>query len=100
MSIKRWDARRDANSKEVINALRAAGASVVDVGQPLDLVVGYARQTVLMEVKNPNSRYGRRGDNGNQKSFKESWQGGAVATVDSVESALRVLEVMKCQTCQ
>jgi hypothetical protein len=95
LSIKRWNARRDANSKEVIDALRAAGASVVDVGQPLDLVVGYVGKTVLMEIKNPNSRYGRKGDNGNQKDFKATWQGGAVATVDSAEAALRVLGVMR-----
>ena len=95
MSIKRWNARRDANSKEVIDALRAAGASVIDVGQPLDLIVGYDGKTVIMEIKNPDSRYGKKGDNANQKSFKETWRGGAVATVNSIESALRVLGVMR-----
>ena len=49
--------------------------------------------TILMEVKNPKTSYGKK-LNVNQKEFFDSWKGGTVCSVDSVESALRMLKVI------
>jgi hypothetical protein len=87
-------ARVDANQGEVIDALRKAGASVLVIGQPVDLLVGHRGVTLLMECKNPQSRYGKAGANDNQRSFMEAWTGGPVSLVDGPEAALRALGVV------
>jgi len=90
----RRDARRDVNEKPIIEALRAVGATVYIMDDPCDLLVGYKGSTLLMEVKNPESRYGKKGFNENQKHFAENWKGGPFCLVDSIESALRMLNIM------
>jgi hypothetical protein len=90
----RHAARVDATQAAIVAALRAQGASVYLIKLPVDLLVGFGGKTALVEVKNPNSRYGRAGLNANQASWLASWQGGTVAQVDSVEAAERLLQVM------
>jgi hypothetical protein len=87
-------ARVDANQDAVVSALRAAGASVNVIGQPVDLLVGHRGTTMLMEVKNPKSRYGKAGANDNQLDFMQAWRGGPVSLVDGPEAALRALGVI------
>lgn len=88
-------ARIDENQPAIVQALRAAGASVHVIGLPVDLLVGIDGHTLLMEVKNPQSRYGKKGANENQQSFMADWQGGAVALVDGPEAALRHVEMLR-----
>ena len=90
----RHAARIDANQAAIVAALRAQGASVYLIKLPVDLLVGYGGKTALVEVKNPDSRYGRAGLNANQQSWLATWNGGTVATVDSVAAAERLLKVM------
>jgi hypothetical protein len=87
-------ARVDMNQDAIISALRAAGASVEVIGRPVDLLVGFRNSTLLVEVKNPDSRYGKKGANSNQREFMDAWRGGAVCLVDGPESALRALGVV------
>lgn len=92
-------ARLDANQKQIIDALNAAGACVLDMsrvggGFP-DLIVGFQSKTILMEIKNPKTAYGRKGLNDNQLKWKESWIGGPYCVVDSIDSALRMIGVAK-----
>lgn len=89
-------AKVDANHKEVVDALKTIGASIIDAsrlgkGMP-DLIVGFRGQTILIEVKNPKTQYGRKGLNENQRKWAESWRGGPLAIVDGVEAALRMLK--------
>lgn len=90
--------RVDGNQRQIISALEAAGASVVDasrMGQGFpDLVIGYRNVTLLMECKDPKTAYGKKGANQNQKAFMETWKGGPVAIVDGPEAALRALGVL------
>jgi len=99
MSIYRRAAKVDANQAQVIEALRAAGARVWVLRQPVDLLIGFRGQTMLMEVKNPNSARGKaemkKGGNKNQVEFKARWLGGTVATVDGPEAALRAIGVIQ-----
>jgi hypothetical protein len=88
-------ARIDANQSQVIIALRAAGASVDVLGQPVDLLVGFRSVTILMEVKNPDNSYGKAGANKNQRTFMEAFRGGPVCVVDGPEAALRAIGVIK-----
>jgi len=83
-------ARVDANQDQVVSALRAAGAYVWIIGLPVDLLVGYKGQTVLMEVKDgPKKRL-----TALQDTFFENWTGGTLSRVDGPEAALNVLRVI------
>jgi hypothetical protein len=88
-------ARIDTNHKEIVKALRDAGATVVSLaamkhGVP-DLLVGYAGETLLMEIKRDSkARFTT-----DQLDFMSKWKGGAVSRVDSVDAAIRALGIIK-----
>jgi Holliday junction resolvase len=88
-------ARIDTNHKEIVKALREAGASVISMaslkhGTP-DILVGYAGETLLMEIKkDAKAKF-----TPDQIDFMGKWKGGAVSRVDSVDAALRALGVIK-----
>ena len=88
-------ARIDTNHKEIVKALREAGATVVSMaslkhGTP-DILVGYAGETMLMEIKkDAKAKF-----TPDQIDFIGKWKGGAVSRVDSVDAALRALGVIK-----
>jgi hypothetical protein len=94
MTLRRA-ARVDANQDAIVSALRAAGASVCLIGWPVDAIVGLRNTTLLMEFKNPDSRYGKKGANHNQRDFMLDWKGGPVSVVDGPEAALRALGVIR-----
>jgi Holliday junction resolvase len=88
-------ARIDTNHKEIVKALRDAGATVVSLaamkhGCP-DLLVGYAGETVLMEIK----RDAKAKFTPDQLDFLGKWKGGAISRVDSVEAAIRALGITR-----
>lgn len=98
--------RRDANEQLIVDALRAAGASVhklTEKGCP-DLLVGYAGATWLLEVKiplGPNGGYpqhydglGGRGDlTADQVAWWDAWRGAPPVIVRSVAEALAAIGV-------
>ena len=52
--VKSWGSRKDANHREIEDALRAAGAKVKDVTKVpkfVDLVVKYRGRIFLLEIK-------------------------------------------------
>ena len=88
-------ARIDTNHREIVKALRDAGATVVSLaamkhGVP-DLLVGYAGETLLMEIKRDSkARFTT-----DHLDFMSKWKGGAVSRVDSVDAAIRALGIIK-----
>lgn len=84
-------ARTDGNKAEIVQALRDAGATVYDLKQPCDLLVGFRGYTILVECKQPKT--GR--FTPAQLRFLETWSGGPVVTVTDVEGALRALGATK-----
>lgn len=92
-------AKIDANQVEVVKALRAAGATVqslaaVGDGVP-DLLVGINGRTALIEVKDGAKVPSKQRHTEAQSAWHSAWRGGTLATVSSVDAALRVLAVMK-----
>jgi len=86
-------ARVDQNHVEIVKALRDHGAFVVSLatvgkGVP-DLLVGYKRNTILMEVK-----HGKNHLTEDQITFHGKWPGGTLAIVTDIESAIRVLKLV------
>lgn len=92
-------ARVDSNQDQVVEALRAAGATVQSlaaVGQGVpDLLVGFQGQTLLMEVKDGRKPPSQRQLTEDQLKWHGAWRGGPVAIVDGPDAALRMLGVLK-----
>jgi Holliday junction resolvase len=87
-------ARVDQNHVEIVKALRDYGAFVVSLatvgkGVP-DLLVGYKRHTILMEIKYGNNKLTE-----DQIVFHGKWTGGILAVVSDIESAIRVLKLVE-----
>lgn len=83
----RHAARVDSNQAEICAALRAKGATVWIIGLPVDLLVGHAGRTYLMEIKKDEKKK----FTALQEAFFLSWTGGTLCRVDNVESALRAI---------
>lgn len=91
----RTKARVDSNQLEIITALRKKGASVLLLhqlgrGAP-DALVGWNNSNFLIEIKNGAKSPSKRKLTPDEEAFFNSWQGQA-AVVDSVESAIALLE--------
>jgi len=88
-------ARIDTNHKEIVKALREAGATVISLaamkhGCP-DLLVGFNNETILMEIKkDAKAKF-----TPDQLDFIGKWRGGAICRVDSVEAAIRALGITR-----
>jgi Holliday junction resolvase len=91
-------AAADANQKDIVSALRAAGAMVIPchaVGKGFpDLVVGFRGDTFLIEVKDPSQPKHRHELTPAQKLFHATWPGKPIAKVFTVEEALRAVGVV------
>lgn len=96
MTINRWAARTDDNKAAIVTALRQAGATVYDLRRPVDLLVGYQGQTLLVEIKDGAKSPSRRKHTKAQASFLDTWTGGPVATVHDVAGALECIQTL-CQ---
>jgi len=87
--MPRWAAKVDNNQAEIVEALRAVGASVVvlsRVGQGVaDLACGYRGFTYFLEVKSDGGELTPA-----ERRFMEQWRG-QYAIVRSVDEALRVI---------
>lgn len=84
-------ARRDDNEKEIVIALRKAGAYVSFLDEPCDLLVGYQGKIVLIEVKDGNKPPSARKLTPNEQKFHDEWPGGNLHIVTCVSEALALL---------
>lgn len=87
MTIKRYDAKRDANEPEIFNALVQAGCSV-QRSDWVDLVVGKGGHTYLLEVK--TSWKAPLKDS--QKLLLQMWKG-HYKIVTTIDEALQAIEL-------
>lgn len=88
-------AKVDGNQRAVVDALRAAGCTVVSMaalgdGAP-DLLVGYQGNTVLLEVKDGAQRPSARKLTPLQEKWHAGWRGRPVLVVNSADEALAVI---------
>ena len=82
--IPRYDARRDANEKDIVAALEAVGATVerLDV---IDLLCGFRGINYLLEVKTAAGALSKK-----QSDWIMAWNGG-IYIVRTVDEALRAI---------
>jgi hypothetical protein len=87
---------RDANEREIVDALEGVGATVVLLepsvpGLP-DLLIGYQKKTFLQEVKNPD---GRNRVDPAQLTFHRLWRGAPIEVVHNTYESLRHIGAME-----
>ena len=88
-------ARVDDNQNQIVDALRAVGATVrvVTQGNGIpDLLVGFRGYTILMEVKDGEKPPSARKLTPAEQKFFEEWRGGMLAVVESIDDALALLK--------
>ena len=90
--MARRAARRDANEREIIDALREVGATVqpLDIKGVPDLLVGFAGRNLLMEVKDGSKPPSARRLTSDQVKWHREW-GGLVHVVNNVNEAMIVM---------
>lgn len=87
--------KTDKNQQEIMDVMRKMGASVTDLskvgkGVP-DLLVGIGSKTILVEVKSSSkAKY-----TPHQEKWLASWKGGTVARIDSIDSAIQLIQIIK-----
>lgn len=87
-------ARKDANQDEIVDTLRAIGASVAITHQlgggfP-DIVVGFRGETYLIEIKDGSKPPSRRRLTKDEKEFHQSWNG-HIAIANNSDEALKII---------
>ena len=92
----RMVARRDANERRVIDALKACGAYVKQINDAgtFDLLVYYRGYTLLLEVKDGDKSPSARALTPAEAKFHAEWPGQNLHIVNSEQEALDILK--KC----
>jgi hypothetical protein len=87
-------ARRDANERRVIDALRACGAYVKQINDEgaFDLLVSYRGHTLLLEVKDGDKPPSARALTPAESKFHAEWPGTNLYIVNSEHEALDILK--------
>jgi crotonobetainyl-CoA:carnitine CoA-transferase CaiB-like acyl-CoA transferase len=78
--------RKDGNQAEIVAALEKIGCSVLVMHQPADLLVGYRKNNIILEVKRPKGSKVTPA----QVKFKATWRG-QQATVKTVQEAINAV---------
>lgn len=87
-------ARRDANERRVIDALRACGAYVKQINDEglADLLVFYRGHTLILEVKDGDKPPSARALTPAEAKFHAEWPGTNLYIVNSEHEALDILK--------
>lgn len=88
MSRPRYAASVDLNQKEIVDALKAIGCEVWEIGRPCDLLIGYRAHNFLIEVKREGVKPRR--DQQDQWDWMKSWPG-QVRVCQTPEEAVRLV---------
>ena len=87
-------AKRDASEKDIVAALRNAGASVYLMDRPCDSIVGFSGVNHLVEFKTPDTRYGE-WLNENQQEFNGSWRGSPIIILRTPDDAIAFVNALR-----
>jgi len=87
----RHNARKDANHNELVEILEKGGMVVKDTSKLMqgfpDLLVWHMEAWHFVEIKNPNTAYGKKGLSKSQQKFADDWKGGPVFILRTKEDA-------------
>lgn len=96
-------ARKDDNHDVIVAAFQQLGCSVeetVCTGLPgfPDLLVGCIGVNHLVEIKNPETQYGRKGLNDNQHDFNARWRGERMWSVATSQHVIDLVRHWRART--
>ena len=96
MAPRTLRARKDDNHDVIVKAFQQLGCSVeetVCTGLPgfPDLLVGCIGINHLVEIKNPETPYGRKGLNENQHAFNARWRGERMGSVSTYQDVIELV---------
>jgi hypothetical protein len=94
---KRYQGSKDRNHDAIVADFESLGCTVaglIDTGIPgwPDLVVGCVGVDHLVEVKNPETRYGQAGLTPEQSAFAASWRGGKVEVAETTADVIDMVQ--------
>lgn len=104
-TMKKYGLKKDANHNDIVKAFKKLGADVIDLsnlgcGVP-DILVWCKGAWHLIDIKNPETAYGKRGLNPLQKTWAADWKGGAVYLVYNNDDVVNMvngnLDKVKCE---
>jgi hypothetical protein len=85
--VQNWG-RRDKAEPPIVEAFEEGGATVEQLGTPVDLLVGYLGETHLVECKTDRAKLTPR-----QQRFKKRWKGRRPVVVRTAPQARKWLAV-------
>lgn len=91
-SAMRYAAKVDTSQKAIVDALRAVGATVHFIGQPVDLIVGFRGTNFIFECKSGEKKRDDLTDI--QIKFRDTWRG-QFAVICSPAEALAAIGCLK-----
>lgn len=98
--MTKYRGSRDLNHETRADEFRALGCTVTDTdntgipGWP-DLVVGCIGVNHLVEIKNPDTAYGRKGMTADQTTFNRDWRGERVTVVETTDDVINLVAVWR-----
>ena len=87
--------RVDSNQKEIVEALRKAGATVLHTHQLkncFDILVGYKGINYIVEIKDGKKPPSKRSLTPGEEKFRDEWMGGEYYIIESIEQALKLIK--------
>lgn len=90
----RYALRTDANQSQIVSALEAAGARVLVIGKPVDLLVGVRHKFAFFECKDGAKSASRRKKTALQDRFFAMYDGYPVFVVTNPEDAIKKLRLI------
>lgn len=84
VSLNRYNPKRDANEKEIVDVLRGHGVTVFQLNQPCDILAGYLGQSFTIEIKSLKGKLTK-----GQQLFADNWNGSPLyvlrTPIDAIE---------------
>ena len=91
--------RKDANQDAIVKVLEQMGCKVGDTSQVgfgfPDLVIGVMGIVALVEIKNPETFYGRQELSGFQREFHEQWGGAEIHIIRTQDEAIALVKHLR-----
>lgn len=94
--------KKDANHNDLKGLFLQLGCTVLDLydtgipGCP-DIVIGLLGRNELVEIKNPETGYGKAGLNSNQTAFARDWRGGQLHVVSTADDVVALVQKIRRQ---
>lgn len=97
---RRYRGSKDRNHDAIAAVFEALGCDVIDLSgaglaDDLDLAIGLLGETHLIEIKNPETEYGRKGMTTKQAAYAARWRGSPIRVITSELEATALVQNLR-----